>query len=145
LRVSAHIVVSFSIWRWSGARLHVRIPKIEKHSYDPLQHHVIVTVVSSGRLPAVVRSVGVREERTDRRTRARASLTAQPSDGGLPLPRPLNPGEALTAAIPMADIIAKWYPEGTVQLKAWAEDGTGRVRSSWWDRRVKTPPGGAGT
>jgi len=40
----------------------------------------------------------------------------------------------------MAAIAERWYPNGTVQLKAWAQDGTGRIRSFWWDRQVKTPP-----
>lgn len=73
-----HIVVNVALFRRSGATIRVRKLKLEKHAYNPLEHRLVVIVVANGRLPALVREVGVNHQESG------VSIDATISDGGPP-------------------------------------------------------------
>lgn len=66
------------------------------------------------------------------------TLPVEPTDGGA-LPRLLQHMESVVAELPMAAVVARWFPDGKVSLKAWAQAG-GKRRESFRSLLVRTPP-----
>ena len=135
-----HLLLNLFIWNRSGGRLTVRRLKLEMHPYDPMQHQVVLEVVNGGRLPVRVKGIGVSDEVSDSAGgtgRPYITLDAEPEGG--PLPRVLNPGDLLTAKIPMTAIVERWFADGHVKLRGWAQREDGRRKSSSLLLDLETP------
>src|SRR5438874_5272538 len=85
----AGIVVTITLWSRSGPRLAVKL------SLDPQGQRLILEVSNVGRMPAVVRKLGIRDDivvqgSASQSTTTLLSLEAEPADGS-PLPRTVPP------------------------------------------------------
>lgn len=133
-----HLLLNYFIWVRSGGRLKIRL-KLIKHHYDPMQHHLLLTVTNIGRGQARIAAVGIRQQVQEG---TGLSMTLVPK--GDPLPRFLEPGARMEAEGSMSAIVKRWDPDVRLVLKGWAELEDGRPRESPFQSvAIKTPHAGA--
>jgi hypothetical protein len=129
--------VTVKLWQQSGPQLKVRLRR-ETYPTDRL----VIEVLSVGRMAIRVKDMGL-EDRVTTSTNAAAisyiTLPVAPADGK-PVERVLEYTDSpIVAEVPMAQIVARWFPGRSLTLVAWAKDGNDRKTNSP-PLRFRTPP-----